>query len=361
MIELTLHDFQQKLGAAFTTVNGAEVVADYGESAAGYNSLRQTAAVLDFSFRSRLCLTGADRVRFLHGQVTNDINALRPGQGCYAALVTAKGKMQSDLNIFYLPDELLLDFEPGLAAVIAERLEKYIVADDVQVVDVAPLYGLLTVQGPKADALIRALDSFAEVPAQAFSFSKISYTAGDIYLMNNPRLGSSGFDLFIPTAALREFVEKLVASAKSIGGGPAGWHAFELARVEAGIPRFGLDMDESNIPLECGIEARAVSYTKGCYIGQEVLNRIHTLGHVNQDLRGLRLASGITVSPARGDKLLHGDKAVGYITSSVFSPSLQATLALGYVRREFNQPGITLVVRSSSGDTSATIVPLPFK
>ena len=110
MIELTLHDFQQKLGAAFTTVNGAEVVADYGESAAGYNSLRQTAAVLDFSFRSRLCLTGADRVRFLHGQVTNDINALRPGQGCYAALVTAKGKMQSDLNIFYLPDELLLDF-----------------------------------------------------------------------------------------------------------------------------------------------------------------------------------------------------------------------------------------------------------
>jgi folate-binding protein YgfZ len=361
MAELPLHDFHERLGARFTSLNNTEAVADYGNPATEYQALRQSAAVLDFSFRSRVCLTGADRLRFLHGQVTNDINALRPGQGCYAALVTAKGKMQSDLNVFCLADELLLDFEPGFATAVTERLENYIVADDVQVVDVAALYGLLTVQGPKAESSIHGLGAFGEVPAKPFTLSQITHPAGEVYLMNHPRLGSTGFDLFVPVPALRDLAEKLLSSAKSLHGGLAGGHAFELARIEAGIPRFGLDMDESNIPLECGIEARAVSYTKGCYIGQEVLNRIHTLGHVNQELRSLRLAPGPATLPVRGDRLFHGDKSVGYITSSVFSPSLQTNIALGYVRREFNQPGTSLTLHSSSSQTTATIVPLPFR
>ena len=142
---LPLHEFHARLGARFTTVNDAEAVADYGDPLSEHAALRETAAALDLGFRSRLCLTGADRVRFLHGQVTNDVKRLRVGEGCYAALVTAKGKMQSDLNIFCLQDELLLDFEPGLTPTVAQRLEKFIVADDVQVVDVAPHYGLLTV------------------------------------------------------------------------------------------------------------------------------------------------------------------------------------------------------------------------
>src|SRR6266545_2358291 len=146
---LPLHEFHADLGARFTTVNGAEAVADFGDALAEHAALRETAGVLDLNFRSRLCLTGADRVRFLHGQVTNDVKKLRVGEGCYAALVTAKGKMESDLNIFVLPDELLLDFEPGLTQAVSQRLEKYIVADDVQVVNVAPHYGLLSVQEPR--------------------------------------------------------------------------------------------------------------------------------------------------------------------------------------------------------------------
>jgi len=147
---LPLHEFHQSLGANFSTLNDAETVEDYGDVLAEHRALRETAGVLDLSFRGRVCLTGADRGRFLHGQVTNDVKKLRASEGCYAALTTAKGKMQSDLNIFCLPDELLLDFEPGLTATVTARLEKYIVADDVQVVEVAPHYGLLSVQGPKA-------------------------------------------------------------------------------------------------------------------------------------------------------------------------------------------------------------------
>src|SRR5271156_2647564 len=130
-----LHEFHHELNAHFGELNGAEMVAHYGDTLAEYAALRENAGVLDLSFRSRICLTGADRVRFLHGQVTNDIKRLHVGEGCYSAITTAKGKMESDLNIYALADELLLDFEPGLTKKISARLEKFIVADDVQILD----------------------------------------------------------------------------------------------------------------------------------------------------------------------------------------------------------------------------------
>ncbi len=356
-----LQEFHHSLGARFTELNGAQIVNDHGDWLAEHVALRETAGVMDLSFRSRICLVGADRARFLHGQVTNDVKKLRAGEGCYAAITTAKGKMESDLNIFALADELLLDFEPGLTKKISERLEKFIVADDVQIVEAAPHYGLLSVQGPKAETMIRALGLFADIPAQPLGSVKISdATLGEIYLVNDARLGGSGFDLFVPNNSLGAVADKLIAAAKQIGGRAAGWQAFETARIEAGIPRFGADMDESNIPLECGIEARAVTYNKGCYIGQEVINRIHSVGHVNRELRGLRLADDLKNLPSRGDKIFHGDKEVGCVTSAVRLPKLNANVALGYVRREVNHLGSELSLRTASGEGVVKIVPLPF-
>jgi len=374
MNPLPLHEFHHSLNARFGELNGAEIVANYGDTPAEYAALREAAGVLDLGFRSRVSLTGADRARFLHGQVTNDINRLRPGDGCYAALVTAKGKMESDLNIYALQDELLLDFEPGLTQKISQRLEKYIVADDVQVVDVAPHYGLLSVQGPKAENVVKALGIFAELPAKPFQSVKVSDNMlGEIYLTAQTRISSQpggahgatrpaidGFDLFVPMNSLGAVADKVIAAAKSIGGRACGWDALEIARIEAGIPRFGLDMDETNIPLECGIEARAVSYQKGCYIGQEVINRIHSIGHVNKELRGLRLANDLQTLPHKGDKLFHDGKEVGYVTSAAKSPAVGANLALGYVRREANAPGTDLVLRTITGETKATVSGLPF-
>lgn len=362
MISLSLHELHEGLGARFAEVNGCEVVDDYGDVPAEYTALRETAAALDLSFRGRLCLTGADRVRFLNGQVTNNVKDLRAGEGCYAALVTAKGKLQSDLNIYSLPNELLLDFEPGLSAALAERLEKFIIADDAQVVDAAQHYGLLSVQGPKADVVVRSLALPLEIPGKPFQFATAKdETLGEIYLMNQPRLGTNGFDLYVPLASLGAVFDKLVAAAKQAGGRAGGWRALEIARIESGIPRFGADMDESNLAPEAGIAERAISYSKGCYIGQEVIARIRTYGQVAKSLRGLRLADDLKSLPVKGDKLFHGEKEIGHITSATASPALKANIALGYVRREANEIGTELTLRTAGGDSPAKIVPLPFK
>jgi len=390
---LPLHEFHQNLEARFGALNGAETVADYGDTLAEYTALCETAGVLDLSFRGRLCLMGADRVRFLHGQITNDVKRLRTGEGCYAALVTTKGKMESDLNVLALADELLLDFEPGLSAKVTARLEHYIVADDVQLVDAAPHYGLFSVQGPKAGDVVRALGLVAELPERPLNSVKVTDAAlGDIYVVNHAQLDGgafgvrrqaerdtaweseivsepkapsplrsagavqSGFDLYIPVDSLGAAADKLITAAKALGGRACGWTALETARIEAGIPRFGADMDETNIPLECGIESRAVSYNKGCYIGQEVINRIHSIGHVNRELCRLRLAGDLKSMPARGDKLFHNGKEVGFITSAVKSPATQANVALGYVRREANAVGTKLTPAGADASSFAEIV-----
>ena len=356
MNPILLHEFHHTLGANFSELNGSEIVADYGVWLAEHAAQRENAGVMDLSFRSRLCLVGADRARFLHGQVTNDVKKLRAGEGCYAAITTAKGKMESDLNIFCLADELLLDFEPGLAGKISARLEKFLVADDVQIVDAAPHYGLLNVLGPKAEAVIQALGLFSEIPTKLLGSVKISDTTlGEMYLVNHPRLGGSGYDFFVPNHSLGVVADKLIAAAKQSGGRAIGWTAFETARIESGIPRFGADMDETNLPLECGIEARAIVYNKGCYIGQEVINRVHSFGHVNKELRRLRLADDLRQLPARGEKLFRDGKEVGHITSAAKSPVFKGNLAIGYVRREVNQAGNELVLQTAA-QTSAVMI-----
>jgi len=342
-------------------LNGIEIAGHYGDVQAEYRALWEAAGVLDLSFRGRLCLAGADRARFLHGQVTNDVKGLRVGEGCYAALITAKGKMQSDLNIYCLSDELLLDFEPGLTTAVSQRLEKYVIADDVQIIDVAANYGLLSVQGPKSDLVIRDSGIAHELPTKPFGFVRKDETAfGEIHVFNHPRLGAAGFDVLAPTNGLEEIKKKLAAGAKSVGGCACGWDAFEIARIESGIPRFGADMDETINPLEAGLEMRAISFNKGCYIGQEVISRIRTYSEVAKALRGIRLADDLRSLPNKGDKLFHDGKEAGFITSATKSPKLNANIGLGYVRREVNQPGAELVLRTKDGESSARIVELPF-
>jgi folate-binding protein YgfZ len=356
MEPLALHEFHDGLNAHFAEVSGKEVVSDYGDILAEHRALRETVGVIDLSLRSRLCVLGVDRQKFINGQVTNNVQTLKPGEGVYAALVTAKGRIQSDLNIYSLANELLLDFEPGLSDAIKERLEKYVIADDVQIVDVAPHYGLLSVQGPKAAAVIESLQLGLTIPTKAYALSSVQDgNLGEIYLMNVPRLGTTGFDLFVPSGAIAAVSDKTIAAAKGLGGCACGWQAFEIARIEAGIPRFGVDMDETNLAPEA-IESRAISYSKGCYIGQEVIARIRTYGQVTKSLCGLRLADDLKTLPAKGDKLVKDGKELGYITSATHSPKLNANIALGYVRKEANKTGEQLMVNGST----ATIVDLPF-
>ena len=313
-------------------------------ASADYEALTEGAAFIEFSSRGRLCLTGADRQTFINGQVTNNVKELRVGQGCYAALANAKGKMTCDLNIFILADEILLDFEPGLVAKVSERLEKYIIADDVQIVDASSSFGLVSVLGPKAISTCESLGW--RVPKNSFGIE----LQDSVYVANAPRLGAPAVDIYFPVESVNVF-----GKLKSAGIDASSAEAFEIARVEQGIPRFGVDMDENTLAPEA-LGENAISYSKGCYIGQEVIARIRTYGQVAKALRGLRFDPGASV-PKSGDKIHHDGKEVGWITSAIFSPKLECPIALDYVRKECNQVGTRLTVN----DAQAEIVALPFQ
>jgi len=353
-------ELHSELGARFAEQDNRETAAHYGDPAAEHGALTQAAGVLDLSGRGRLCLVGNDRASFLHGQVTNDIKKLTAGRGCRALLVTNKGRIQGDLDVWNLGDELLLDFEPGQTACVRGRLEKFLVADDVEIVDVSALYGLLSVQGPRSPEALAALELLSAAPPQPWTLAPVDDPMlGHVYVMNRPRLGTAGFDLFIPVAAMGVVFDKLIEAAKRAGGGVCGMEAFEVARVEAGVPRFGAELDETVLPPEAGLDAAAVSYQKGCYIGQEVLNRIRTIGRVNRTLVGLRFDDATKPLPAKGDKLFADGKEMGVITSAVRSRSLGApiALALGYSRHEHAQPGSVLTLANGA---AAHVTAIPF-
>jgi folate-binding protein YgfZ len=345
MTPLFLREIHSAADAIFAEVNGQEVVAHYGDWLREYESLHDAAALFDLSFRARLCVGGADAQKFLNGQVTNNVKDLKPGAGCYAALVSAKGKMESDLNIYRLENEILLDFEPGLSGRVKQRLEKFIIAEDAQVIDVAADYGLLSVQGPMSAATLESWSSGLVLPKEPLSVATlVSAGSGEIYVTHNSRAGRPGFDLFVPVAAMKEAAAQFVARGVTW----CGWQALETTRVEAGVPRFGADMDDTNLAPEA-LDTRAISYSKGCYIGQEVIARIRTYGQVAKALRGFRIDGEVNELPAKGARLHLGEKEVGYLTSVVRSPRLKAVLALGYVRRQADQAGAEFEVRTGAG------------
>lgn len=270
-----------------------------------------SAGVADLSARTKLRLTGADRVRFLHGQVSSDVRALRPGQAHYACVMTAKGKMCADIFVHAEADALLLDADESLREELSARLERYLIADDVVIHDVTDELALLHVLPPRPDGW----------PVQRF--------------------GADGSDHFVPVAERASFLAE------------HGLRVFDEAelearRIAAGVPRWGLDLAPDTIPVEAGLEERAISYTKGCYIGQEVISRIKSIGQVNHRLVRLRAATELRV----GEKLLTVEgTATGEVTSACPSPDGAGWIALGYVRRAQAERG----TRVQAGEAAAEV------
>jgi len=349
MSPLPLHDFHAARGAHFFDLNGREAVSSYGRESAEYEALTQNAALIDLSFRSRVCLLGADRDKFLHGQVTNEILRLKVGEGTYAALVTAKGKIESDLFVYKLKDELLLDFEPGLTERVIDRLNRYVIAEDVQIVDVAPHYGLFSIVGPNAANALRSANLPA--PGSALTWISSANESGETYVAHNPRFRVPAFDLFVPL----DQMESTGRSLASTGSVWVGFAALETLRVENGIPRYGVDMTENTLPQEAELQDRAISFAKGCYIGQEVIARIRTYGQVAKALRFLRVDGEV---PQPGSKVFAGGKEVGFITSAAHSPRRGVNVALGYIRKETNAPG-TMVQIGNEPAINAEILQNP--
>lgn len=351
MEPLALHDIHQRTGATFGELNGREVVLRF-EGADPYGAARSAAVLADLSSRQVLRITGEDRVSFLHGMCTNDIKGLPDGRATYAAMLTNKGAMVCDARIWKRPSDLLLDFEPGLGPKAREFLEKYLISEDAEISDVSGEWGLLGLYGPKAGAVLKDALGEGEVPEQN-RFRPVAFEGQEVLVIGADLLAPGGVELLAPRAVLAPLYERLREKGQAHGLAPIGFEALEVLRVEAGVPRYGQDMEDKTIPLEANLE-RALHYNKGCYIGQEVIARATFRGHMNRKLMGLLLGDQ---RPSPGAELKSGDRKVGWITSVVRSPEKGQHVALGYVHRDFLEPGTKLAI---DGHGTAEVQPLPF-
>jgi tRNA-modifying protein YgfZ len=298
-----------------------------------YELLTEAVGLIERSDRGKLLLTGIEAAEFLQGQVTNDVEGLAPGTGCYAALLTHKGKIRADLRVLRGVDWIWLDAEAAGRPALVQTVEMYSIGRDVRSEDVTESRAILSLVGPRAR---ETLDETPPPEEHAFVEGRHGlYVATDL-----------GVDVICDASAAGAVRDTLAVE-------PVSEEAAECLRIESGRPRYGIDMDSSTIPEEAGINERAVSFSKGCYVGQETVARLHYKGKPNRRLRGLRLSA-----PAeRGDELVLGDKVVGAVGSACVSPSL-GSIALAIVRREA-EVGDTLSVGAEAHE--AEVVALPFR
>jgi folate-binding protein YgfZ len=353
MEPLSLHFLHEQAGAHFLEVNGREAVADYGEVEAEYRAARQAVALHDATYREALRITGEDRVSFLHGMVTQDVKGLAAGAATYAAMITVKGAMVADARLVRREADLLLDLEPGMGAKVQEFLGKFLISEDAELLDATGELGVLRLMGPRTADLLGAVSGspFTALPPDA---TRAVTLAGQEVLAVGRAGQEPGVDLLVPRAGLEAVWKGLVGAGGPFGLKPLGWRAQEALRVEAGVPRYGQDMVDTTIPLEANL-TNAISYNKGCYIGQEVIARATFRGHMNRKLAGLLLGA---TEAAPGTELKKDGKKVGWVTSVVRSPLKGQTVALGYVHRDHLEPGTVLAV--GDGPAEATVAALPF-
>jgi tRNA-modifying protein YgfZ len=291
-----------------------------------YRALREGAGFIDRSDRGVLIVRGKDAAELLQGQLTNEIEALEPGEGCYAALLDRKGRMQADMRVLRLASgDLWLDTEPHAGPVVARHLEMYKIGLEVELEDASGSWAITSLIGPAAAEASGAGSLRPEHAQRDLERDGVEALAVATNL---------GIDL-ITRAEKADALRELLAASNAVAVTEA---AAEIVRVESGRPRFGKEMNERTIPAEAGINERAVSFTKGCYIGQETVARLHYKGKPNRHLRGLRLAR-----PARdGDPVRRGDRDLGTVGTAVVSPA-HGPIALAILRREV-EPGDEVVV-----------------
>jgi folate-binding protein YgfZ len=295
----------------------------------GYDALRTTAAWLDLSTRGRIYATGEDRARLLHAMLTNHVQQLKPGEGCYAFFLNAQGHVQADVNLLCLEDRFLLDIEPETRERVFRHLDKYIIADDVALADVTEAVACLAVEGPHAAAMLAAIGA----PAPEADFAHAAWTGAIVQRAS--ATGEPGFRIFLPAGEKAAWMARL----ESAGAIPATADEARTVRLEHGRPRYGEDIFDTTLPQETR-QMHAVHFAKGCYLGQEIVERIRSRGHVNRLLVRLEIEGDAPVPG--GTRITSGDAEAGEITSSAFSPALGKAVALGYVRAQFAAEGTPL-------------------
>jgi folate-binding protein YgfZ len=307
----------------------------------GYQAVRTAVALARRSDRGLIAVSGSDRLTWLQGLLTNDVLAVPLGGACDAAYLTPQGRMIAELRVINLPDRVLLDVPAGLAASLTKRLDGLVFSEDAQIVDRSDVEQLIELHGPRT--------------SEATWRAAVDPSSATVTFADHP-YGVPSVGVVAPAAAVDPLVARLLAN----GALEISLDTLDVVRVEAGRPAFLVDMDEHTIPLEAGLEDRAISFTKGCYVGQEVIVRVmqRGQGRVARKLVGLTIEAEHV--PLAGDVLRADGRDVGRITSAVWSPLRAGVVALGYVHRDFTEPRTPVDVVTSAGSVRGTVASVPF-
>ncbi len=330
-------------GARIGSYNGAETASAFGEVAAEFAALVQQAGVFDLGWRAKLILTGSDRHKWLNGMVTNNIRDLAPDCGTYNFLLNAQGHIMGDMYLYNRGDYILLDTDASQAENIRALLDKFIIMDDVEISDASGKLTAIGLIGPKAQEVLGSA-GISVPPLEPLRIHDAVWQDAGISLV---AADSGRIEIWVAAANAAKLLDALAGA----GAKPVGSEALELWRIARGIPQYGRDIRERDLPQETE-QARALNFSKGCYVGQEIVERIRSRGAVHRHFSGLEIEGP---APEPGTKLQASGKDVGEVTSVAVLPTGQ-TIALGYVRREAGVPGTVIQV----GQATARVAELPF-
>ena len=348
---LPLEPVHATLGASFGDVAGWRIPLDYGDAVAEQRAVRTASGLIDRSAQGKTRVDGADRVSFLDGVLTNDVGALAEGRGLHAATLDHKGRVHGDLVLYHGGDHLFLVTEPEATDSVLSHLNRLLVSDDASLTDVTARWCAFGLFGPRSGAIVtRVLGS--PPPQEDYRTVAVEGEGLPVVVARNPYFRGDGFEMWMPPEAAERIWDAFLAE----GVVPFGLRAAEALRIEAGRPKYPADMNEDTLVLEARLEA-SISFTKGCYVGQEVVSRATYVGQVRRLLVGL--AVGGVSPPGAGAELRSADGVAGRVTSAATSATLGEVVALGYVRRDLSEPGTELTV-GGDDDLRATVTALPF-
>jgi aminomethyltransferase len=349
---LLLDEVHRAEGALMEESCGWVLPRHYGDVAAEHRAVREGAGVVDRSLVGKVTVTGRDRQAFLHGMLSNEIKSLKTGQGTAAAFLDAHGKVLALLHVYVCEDRLLLELPPSLTDKTLELLDKFLISEKAYFEAADESFSVLAVEGPRAQGVLSSLAG-RDLDLVPYQHVEVSVAGAPVRVVGRSDTGGPGFQCW--TVAFQG--PALWRALVDAGARPVGAEALNVLRVEAGIPWYGHDVDDTVILPETGLE-HLVSYNKGCYIGQEVVARVKYRGHVNRALSGLVL-DGDRV-PAPGAKVVADAREVGRVTSAVRSITIGKPIALGYVRREHCAPGTGVTVQDGDVAIPARLAELPF-
>ena len=351
-LETPLLALHEAAGASIGEYFGTRLPARFGDFGAEYAALRETVGLVDTNFRAFFSFAGPDRHRYLNAILTSNVRDLKPGQGTVGLLLNPQGHILAEVETFAREESVLASSHAMIRERTFSTFDKFIIMDDVILEDVTEATGSLDLAGPHTAALLVELGvrKFADWPLLAHE--EINVVQIPCRLVRRELAGHPAATLITGREHLPALWHELAERVRHHGGMPAGLEALNSVRLECGIPWFGLDFDDKQIPHEAGLEHSHINYEKGCYTGQEIVERVRSRGHVNRRLTELRFFTAET--PAGGTKLMYEGNEIGSVTSSAFSPRLGQAIGLGYLRREHSAVGTRL---DASGIPAEVIEP----